>query len=60
MKFNIKTDLLMRWILPKQSKDSSTDEETFKNFIFVTNIKFTQINAFKIVAARRSRRKIEN
>ncbi len=44
----------------KKSKDSNTNEETTKNFVFVTNIKFSKRNAFKIVAAGRSRWKIEN
>ncbi len=44
----------------KKSKNNSTNEETSKNFVFVTNIKFTKRNAFKIVMAGRSRWKIEN
>ena len=44
----------------KKSKNTSTNEKTSKNFVFVTNIKFTKRNAFKIVAAGRSRWKIEN
>lgn len=47
-------------IIYKKSKDSSLNEKTSKNFVFVTNIKFTKRNAFKIVAAGRSRWKIEN
>ena len=44
----------------KKSKNTSTNEKTSKNFVFVANIKFTKRNAFKIVAAGRSRWKIEN
>ena len=46
----------------KKSKDTSTSEKTktSKNFVFVTNIQITKRNAFKIVAAGRSRWKIEN
>lgn len=44
----------------KKSKNTSTNEKKSKNFVFVTNIKFTKRNAFKIVAAGRSRWKIEN
>lgn len=44
----------------KKSKNTSANEKTSKNFVFVTNIKFTKRNAFKIVAAGRSRWKIEN
>ncbi len=44
----------------KKSKNTSTTEKTSKNFVFVTNIKFTKRNAFKIVVAGRSRWKIEN
>ena len=44
----------------KKSKNNSTNEETSKNFVFVTNIQFTKRNAFKIVVAGRSRWKIEN
>ncbi|GEQ23554.1 hypothetical protein CBU02nite_40600 [Clostridium butyricum] len=43
-----------------KSKGAKTNEETSKNFVFVTNIKFTERNAFKIVTAGRSRWKIEN
>lgn len=44
----------------KKSKDKRTNEETSKNFVFVTNIQITKRNAFKIVTAGRSRWKIEN
>lgn len=47
-------------IIYKKSKDSSINEKTSKNFVFVTNIKFTKGNALKIVVAGRSRWKIEN
>lgn len=39
----------------KRTKNTSTNEKTSKNFVFVTNIKFTKRNAFKVVAAGRSR-----
>lgn len=44
----------------KKLKNTSTTEKTCKNFVFVTNIKFTKRNAFKVVVAGRSRWKIEN
>ncbi|QAA31705.1 transposase family protein [Clostridium manihotivorum] len=44
----------------KKSKDKDSREKTSKNFVFVTNIQITKINAFKIVSAGRSRWKIEN
>lgn len=47
-------------IIYKKSKDSSINEKTSKNFVFVTNIRFTKRNALKIVEAGRSRWKIEN
>ena len=46
--------------ISKKSKDKGTNEETSKNFVFVTNIQVTKRNAFKIVASGRSRWKIEN
>jgi hypothetical protein len=44
----------------KKSKDKNTNQETSKNFVFVTDIQVTKRNAFKIVASGRSRWKIEN
>ena len=44
----------------KKSKNTSTNEKTSKNFVFVTNIKFTKRNAFKIVAAGRSKWKMKD
>lgn len=44
----------------KKSKNNSINEETSKNFVFVTNIQFTKRNSLKIVMAGRSRWKIEN
>ncbi|WP_139905464.1 transposase family protein [Clostridium thermarum] len=43
-----------------KSNDSSNSDPITKNFVFVTNIKTTKENALKIVAAGRSRWKIEN
>lgn len=44
----------------KKSKNNNMSKKTSKNFVFVTNITFTKRNAFKLVAAGRSRWKIEN
>lgn len=42
------------------SQDTDTNDKRPKNFVFVTNINLTKRNVLKIVAAGRSRWKIEN
>lgn len=42
------------------SEDTDTNDKRPKNFVFVTNINLTKRNVLKIVAAGRSRWKIEN